>query len=151
MGARQREISVSEFFTKNRHLLGFDNPRKALLTTVKEAVDNSLDACEEAGILPDIVVKVDNVSDAPVSQATRFRITITDNGIIPMKERVVDRRYDPLVWLGSKIFRRGETPQTSVTTAPCSTEKVNWCAERLCSNASTVSRTSGPRSSVSNS
>ena len=47
MGARQREISVSEFFTKNRHLLGFDNPRKALLTCVKEAVDNSLDACEE--------------------------------------------------------------------------------------------------------
>ena len=38
MGARQREISVSEFFTKNRHLLGFDNPRKALLTCVKEAV-----------------------------------------------------------------------------------------------------------------
>ena len=53
MGARQREISVSEFFAKNRHLLGFDNPRKALLTTVKEAVDNSLDACEEAGILPE--------------------------------------------------------------------------------------------------
>ena len=49
MGARQREISVSEFFTKNRHLLGFDNPRKALLTCVKEAVDNALDACEEAG------------------------------------------------------------------------------------------------------
>ena len=43
-----KEISVSEFFAKNRHLLGFDNPRKALLTTVKEAVDNSLDACEEA-------------------------------------------------------------------------------------------------------
>ncbi|GAB3858492.1 hypothetical protein GCM10029963_58270 [Micromonospora andamanensis] len=42
-------------------------------------------------------------------------IKITDNGIIPMKERVVDRRYDPLVWLGSKIFRRGQVPQTSVT------------------------------------
>ena len=50
MAARQREISVSEFFTKNRHLLGFDSPRKALLTTVKEAVDNALDACEEAGM-----------------------------------------------------------------------------------------------------
>ncbi len=49
MASKQREISVSEFFTKNRHLLGFDNPAKALLTTVKEAVDNSLDACEEAG------------------------------------------------------------------------------------------------------
>ena len=43
MGRQQREISVSEFFTKNRHLLGFDNPRKALLTAVKEAVDNALD------------------------------------------------------------------------------------------------------------
>src|SRR3970040_1791117 len=59
MGARQREISVSEFFTKNRHLLGFDNPRKALLTCVKEARDNALDASEEAGILPDAVVKVE--------------------------------------------------------------------------------------------
>ena len=44
MATRQREISISEFFSKNRHLLGFDNPSKALLTTIKEAVDNSLDA-----------------------------------------------------------------------------------------------------------
>ncbi|MHC4148807.1 MAG: DNA topoisomerase VI subunit B, partial [Planctomycetota bacterium] len=50
MAAKQRAISISEFFAKNRHLLGFDNPRKALLTAVKEAVDNSLDACEEARI-----------------------------------------------------------------------------------------------------
>ena len=56
LAGKQRDISVSEFFAKNRHLLGFDNPRKALLTTVKEAVDNSLDACEEAGILPEIWV-----------------------------------------------------------------------------------------------
>src|SRR5262245_39719447 len=82
MGARQREISVSEFFTKNRHLLGFDNPRKALLTCVKEAVDNALDACEEAGILPDIVVKLEVAANGgpppPASQASRFRITVTD-------------------------------------------------------------------------
>src|SRR5438132_4925595 len=80
MGARQREISVSEFFTKNRHLLGFDNPRKALLTCVKEAVDNALDACEEGGILPDVTVKLEAVDHTSPSQATRFRITITDNG-----------------------------------------------------------------------
>src|SRR5437588_11333596 len=84
MGARQREISVSEFFTKNRHLLGFDNPRKALLTCVKEAVDNALDACEEAGILPDVVVKLEAVANGepppPASQASRFRVTVTDNG-----------------------------------------------------------------------
>src|SRR3989339_1596273 len=85
LGAHQREISVSEFFTKNRHLLGFDNPRKALLTCVKEAVDNALDASEEAGILPEIVVKLEAVGEgghpAPaVSQATRFRVTIIDYG-----------------------------------------------------------------------
>src|SRR3981189_645250 len=84
MGARQREISVSEIFTKNRHLLGFDNPRKALLTCVKEAVDNALDACEEAGILPEVVVKLEvatNGGAAPApSQANRFRVTVVDYG-----------------------------------------------------------------------
>ncbi len=85
MGARQREISVSEFFTKNRHLLGFDNPRKALLTCVKEAVDNALDASEEAGILPEVVVTLavaasNGEAALPASQATRFRVTVADNG-----------------------------------------------------------------------
>jgi len=107
MGARQREISVSEFFTKNRHLLGFDNPRKALLTCVKEAVDNALDACEEAGILPDVVVKVEVAANGgaapPASQATRFRITITDNG-----PGIVRQQIPPIfakLLYGSKFHR----------------------------------------------
>jgi DNA topoisomerase-6 subunit B len=70
----QRDISVSEFFAKNRHLLGFDNPSKALLTTVKEGVDNALDACEEAGIVPEIRVEIVQ------EQETRFRVAIEDNG-----------------------------------------------------------------------
>lgn len=74
MAARQREISVSEFFTKNRHLLGFDNPQKALLTAIKEAVDNSLDACEEAGILPVLKVEIQQLAE------DRFRIAVEDNG-----------------------------------------------------------------------
>jgi DNA topoisomerase VI subunit B len=74
MAARQREISVSEFFTKNRHLLGFDNPQKALLTAIKEAVDNSLDACEEAGILPLLKVDINQLAE------DRFRISVEDNG-----------------------------------------------------------------------
>ena len=74
MAARQREISISEFFTKNRHLLGFDNPQKALLTAIKEAVDNSLDACEEAGILPDLIVEIAEAGEE------RFRIAVEDNG-----------------------------------------------------------------------
>jgi len=107
MGARQREISVSEFFTKNRHLLGFDNPRKALLTCVKEAVDNALDACEEAGILPDVAVKLEAVANGgaapPPSQATRFRITITDNG-----PGIVRQQIPPIfakLLYGSKFHR----------------------------------------------
>jgi DNA topoisomerase VI subunit B len=74
MAARQREISISEFFTKNRHLLGFDNPQKALLTAVKEAVDNSLDACEEAGILPELVIEIAEIAE------NRYRIAVEDNG-----------------------------------------------------------------------
>ena len=63
MAAKQRDISISEFFAKNRHLLGFDNPRKALLTAVKEAVDNSLDACEEAHILPDLLIDIKHIGN----------------------------------------------------------------------------------------
>lgn len=80
LAKKQREISVAEFFTKNRHLLGFDNPRKALLTTVKEAVDNGLDACEEMGVLPDIVVKVTPLEDKEVSTVDRFQVIVEDNG-----------------------------------------------------------------------
>lgn len=74
MASRQREISISEFFSKNRHLLGFDNPQKALLTAVKEAVDNSLDACEEAGILPVVRIEIRQLAE------DRFRIAVEDNG-----------------------------------------------------------------------
>ncbi|MDP3090390.1 MAG: DNA topoisomerase VI subunit B [Nitrospira sp.] len=106
MGARQREISVSEFFTKNRHLLGFDNPRKALLTCVKEAVDNALDACEEAGILPEVTVRLEVVSNGePVapSQASRFRITVTDNGPGIVRQHI-PRIFAKLLY-GSKFHR----------------------------------------------
>jgi DNA topoisomerase-6 subunit B len=74
MAASQRDISVSEFFAKNRHLLGFDNPRKALLTTVKEAVDNALDACEEAGLLPEVWVHIEATGE------NRYKVGVQDNG-----------------------------------------------------------------------
>src|SRR6185369_2126505 len=107
MGARQREISVSEFFTKNRHLLGFDNPRKALLTCVKEAVDNALDACEEAGILPEVVVKLEVASNGdaapPPSQANRFRVTVIDYGPGIVRQQI-PRIFAKLLY-GSKFHR----------------------------------------------
>ena len=97
MAAQQRDISVSEFFAKNRHLLGFDNPRKALLTTVKEAVDNSLDACEEAGIVPEIWVHIEQTG------AGRFKVGVQDNGPGILKNQI------PLIFgkllYGSKFHR----------------------------------------------
>jgi DNA topoisomerase VI subunit B len=97
MAAKQRDISVSEFFAKNRHLLGFDNPRKALLTTVKEAVDNSLDACEEAGILPEIWVHIE------ATGPDRFKVGVQDNGPGIVKKQI------PLIFgkllYGSKFHR----------------------------------------------
>ncbi|MFC1697240.1 DNA topoisomerase VI subunit B [Nanoarchaeota archaeon] len=74
LAKKQREISVAEFFEKNRHLLGFDNNKKALLTTVKEAVDNSLDACEEAQVLPELLIEIIDM------QNNRFRVIVEDNG-----------------------------------------------------------------------
>ncbi|MDV2482596.1 DNA topoisomerase VI subunit B [Methanoculleus sp. Wushi-C6] len=79
LARQQRSISVAEFFEKNKHLLGFDSPMRGIITTVKEAVDNALDACEEAEVLPDIFVGIKKV-DAEV-----YRITVEDNGpgIVP--------------------------------------------------------------------
>lgn len=98
MALRQREISVAEFFTKNRHLLGFDNPRKALLTTIKEGVDNSLDACEEAGILPEVRVFI-----TPGKEEERFRVTIEDNGPGILKKQI-PKIFAKLLY-GSKFHR----------------------------------------------
>ena len=97
MAAGQRDISVSEFFAKNRHLLGFDNPRKALLTTVKEAVDNSLDACEEAGILPEVWVHIESTGP------NRFKVGVQDNGPGIVKAQIPNI-FGKLLY-GSKFHR----------------------------------------------
>jgi DNA topoisomerase-6 subunit B len=95
IGKRQREISVAEFFQKNRHLLGFDNPQKALLTATKEAVDNSLDACEEAGILPGLEIEIEEKAE------DRFRLVVTDNGPGIMRQQI-PRVFGKLLY-GSKF------------------------------------------------
>lgn len=97
MATKQREISVAEFFSKNRHLLGFDNPRKALMTTIKEAVDNSLDACEEARILPELNIEVIEMGES------RFRVIIEDNGPGIVKAQVA-KIFAKLLY-GSKFHR----------------------------------------------
>jgi DNA topoisomerase VI subunit B len=101
IAAQQRDISVAEFFAKNRHLLGFDTPQRALLTAVKEAVDNSLDACEEARILPEVWVEVSSLEQA------RFKLAVQDNGpgIAPAQ---IARIFGKLLY-GSKFHRLAQS------------------------------------------
>ena len=117
MARAQREISVAEFFAKNRHLLGYDNPSKALLTAVREAVDNALDACEEGGILPDIFVSIQQVKVGATAKppaagkgrsgakgtADRFKMIVEDNGPGIVKAQV-SRIFAKLLY-GSKFHR----------------------------------------------
>lgn len=79
LAKQQRSISVAEFFEKNKHLLGFDSPTRGIVTTVKEAIDNALDACEEAGVLPDIYLGIYRM------EGEIFKVVVEDNGpgIVP--------------------------------------------------------------------
>ncbi len=97
LAKKQREISVAQFFERNKHLLGFDNKKKALMTTIKEAVDNALDACEEADILPEVSVNVVEMGNE------RFRITIEDNGPGIIKKEI-PKIFAKLLY-GSKFFK----------------------------------------------
>src|SRR5687767_8970443 len=75
LAKKQKEISVAEFFERNKQILGFDSPTRALLTAVKEAVDNALDACEESSVLPDIKVEI---KQGP--SESEYIMIVEDNG-----------------------------------------------------------------------
>lgn len=92
-----REISISEFFEKNRHLLGYDNKIKALLIMVKEGVDNGLDATEECRILPDIYVKIEEL------EPEKYKIIIKDNGP-GISKKQIPKIFGTLLY-GSKFHR----------------------------------------------
>ncbi len=94
---QQREISISEFFAKNKQLLGFDSAARALMTTVKEAVDNSLDACEDAGLLPTIIVEIQPLEEG------RMCVTVQDNGPGIVREQI-PKIFAQLLY-GSKFHR----------------------------------------------
>ncbi len=72
--------STAEYFSKNLQQVGFSSPTKAVLTTLKEAVDNSLDACEDAGILPEISVEIDKAGAGTMKNTDLIRLKIEDNG-----------------------------------------------------------------------
>jgi DNA topoisomerase-6 subunit B len=97
LAASQRSISIAEFFEKNKQMLGFDSGAKALVTAVKEAVDNALDATEEAGILPDVYVEIETEGDY-------YRLVVEDNGPGITREQV-PKVFGKLLY-GSRFHKR---------------------------------------------
>ncbi|MGM0447861.1 MAG: DNA topoisomerase VI subunit B [Methanobacteriota archaeon] len=96
----QREISIAEFFEKNKHMLGFDSGARGLVTAVKEAVDNALDATEEAAVLPDIYIEIEEVGDY-------YRLVIEDNGPGITKEQL-PKVFGKLLY-GSRFHAREQS------------------------------------------
>lgn len=103
LAASQRQISISEFFEKNRQMLGFDSGAKALVTAVKEAVDNALDATEEVRILPDLYVEIQENDDY-------YTLIVEDNGPGITKEQI-PKIFGKLLYgsrFGSRQQARGQ-------------------------------------------
>lgn len=73
------QISPSEFFYSNRDLAGFSNPTRSLYTAVREFVENSLDACDQKGILPDVHLSIKAV-DPSKPDPRQYVLTVRDNG-----------------------------------------------------------------------
>ncbi|MCD6207874.1 MAG: DNA topoisomerase VI subunit B [Methanosarcinales archaeon] len=101
LASQQKSISIAEFFEKNKQMLGFDSLQRCLLTTVKEAVDNALDACEEAGILPDLLIEIkasrptrttspaqSTQPNQPAQPTANLIVTIEDNGPGIVREQI---------------------------------------------------------------
>lgn len=72
----QKQVAISEFFEKNKHFLGFDSLARSLITAVKESVDNSLDACEEARMLPTLRIQINKIN----ADKDIIEMKTTDNG-----------------------------------------------------------------------
>lgn len=96
--------STAEYFSKNLQQVGFSSQTKAVLTTLKEAVDNALDACEEHGLLPEVTVTIQKVGAGSLKNSDQVRIRVEDNGpgIAPEDVPKVFGEY-----LASSKFGRG--------------------------------------------
>jgi len=73
-----QEISPADFFYRNREIAGFTNPARAIFTAIRELVENSLDATEPMGILPDIYIRL--TLDGQNETAETYTLRVMDNG-----------------------------------------------------------------------
>lgn len=135
--------SAAEYFSKNLQQVGFSSPAKALLTTVKEAFDNALDACEENGILPDIFVGIEKISKGTKNNDI-FRVTVEDNGP-GIKEADLARVFGE--YLASSKFGKGRPTrgQQGIGISAAT----SWAMQTTAKGVSVTSKTKSMKTAVS--
>lgn len=136
--------STAEYFAKNLQQVGFSSPTKAVLTTLKEAVDNSLDACEDAGILPEMTVSVERIGNGSSRNTDLVEIIVEDNGpgIEPEDVPKVFGEY-----LASSKFGRGRCSrgQQGIGISAATT----WAQLTNASGVKVLTKTKGMRKALS--
>src|SRR2546421_12951066 len=75
-----QEISAADFFYRNRDIAGFTSPSRSIYSTIRELVENSLDACETGGIPPDIYGRLSHES-GPLDWPRTYIVRGADKGI----------------------------------------------------------------------
>ena len=95
--------STAEYFAKNLQQVGFSSPTKAVLTTLKESVDNSLDACEDAGIAPNVKIQIKKEGAGSSKNTDLISVTVEDNGP-GLEEKNIQRVFGE--YLASSKFGR---------------------------------------------
>jgi DNA topoisomerase-6 subunit B len=136
--------STAEYFSKNLQQVGFSSQTKAVLTTLKEAVDNALDACEEHGILPELKVEIERLGAGSIKNSERIRVMVEDNG------PGIDADDLPKVfgeYLASSKFGRGRCTrgQQGIGISAATTWAQMTCAQ----GAKVISKTKAMRKAVS--
>jgi DNA topoisomerase-6 subunit B len=136
--------STAEYFSKNLQQVGFSSQTKAVLTTLKEAVDNALDACEEHGILPEVSVTIEKMGPGSLKNSDQIRIRVEDNGPgIPVED--VPKVFGE--YLASSKFGRGRCSrgQQGIGISAATT----WAQLTSATGARVITKTSGMRKAVS--
>ena len=136
--------STAEYFSKNLQQVGFSSPTKAVLTTLKEAVDNSLDACEEAGIAPSLKIRIEKKGRGSSRNTDLIVISVEDNG------PGLDIKDIPKVfgeYLASSKFGRGRCSrgQQGIGISAATT----WAQLTNAAGAQVISKTKGMKKAVS--
>ena len=136
--------STAEYFAKNLQQVGFSSPVKAVLTTLKEAVDNSLDACEDNHILPEIEIKIKKLGAGALRNTDRIELTVEDNG------PGLDSKQVPMVfgeYLASSKFGKGRCSrgQQGIGISAATT----WALQTSATGAKILTKCKGQRKALS--